>query len=202
MIAMNLNEGPQSHTGQEPGALGARRAAASPSHERHSSHGRHLSVPALLGASALLLCLAGCAARNELAEARLDADECRLELRALRAKLHKQEDKSLVRAQRDRLAAENEHLERELAAIRERERQLRSNLAVEAQAGPKARDQTAAQRKELERALANIRRIRRQWEQTLAQHQRQIDVLTSQIERLRKELEAARALARAATQPQ
>jgi len=192
MITTCRNDRPQSYTGQEPGG---RRAAAPP------SQGRNSYTRGLLGASALLVCLAGCVTQKELADARLEADECRLEVKALRGELGKHEDGSLVHAQRDRLAAENEHLKRELAEIRERERQLRKNLAVEDQAGPKAGDRTIAERQELQRALANIRRIRRQWERTLAERQRQIDVLTSQIEGLRKELQTARAVARAATQP-
>ena len=144
---------------------------------------------------------AGCAADRELADARLDADECRLELQTLRAKLDQQDGGSLIRAQRDRLAAENEYLKRELAQIRERERQLRKNLGITKTESPKAAEQIAAQREELKRALANLRRSRDQWESSLAERQRRIDVLTHQIQRLVKELQAARDAAHAATQP-
>jgi len=195
MIAISRNERPQSHADREPGVCRARRTTAC------TSHGRNAYARGLLGASALLLCLASCAAQKDLADARLEADECRLELKAMREKLAKLEDKSLLRAQRDRLAAANEHLKRELSEVRERERQLRRNLAIEDQAGPEAGDKTAAQRKELQRALANIRRSRSQWERTLAECQRQIDVLTSQIASLKKELQAARAGSRPATRP-
>ncbi|HOW73189.1 MAG TPA: hypothetical protein PKY77_21540 [Phycisphaerae bacterium] len=92
-------------------------------------------------------------------------------------------------AQRDRLAAENADLKRQLASRRELERQ-RDGALAEAEA--KARLETDAIRKELEQALANIRLSRQRWEDDIASRQRTIDMLTSEVERLRRELQSAR----------
>jgi len=138
------------------------------------------------------VCLIGCAADKELANAQLELDECRLELKALREQVDPWGGDSNVRARLDRLAAENAHLRRQLAQIEDREKQLRKTLSIEKQEKPENRQRIAALQSELKQALGNIRSSRVQWENTLADRQRQIDMLNNKTQRLEKELQAVR----------
>ncbi|HSA28401.1 MAG TPA: hypothetical protein P5159_17870 [Phycisphaerae bacterium] len=134
--------------------------------------------------------VAGCAAQNEPGAARPAIDEDRLPIEnAGESGRHTGAELDHMTAQRDRLAAENADLKRQLASRRELERQ-RDGALAEAEA--KARLETDAIRKELEQALANIRLSRQRWEDDIASRQRTIDMLTSEVERLRRELQSAR----------
>ncbi|HSW45580.1 MAG TPA: hypothetical protein VLM89_08415 [Phycisphaerae bacterium] len=141
----------------------------------------------------------GCTWNKELDDARLQADECRLELQNLRAQATQAEDVTRLRAQRDRLAAENQTLKAELAKLRRRERDLQKKLTESEKAGPEIAGQLETQGKELHAALENLRRSRQQWEETLADRQRQIEVLKSHLARLAQELADLRTSTPAAT---
>jgi septal ring factor EnvC (AmiA/AmiB activator) len=174
------------------GALGAGRMTAAPL-------GRGGIRPWVVLMS--LMCLVslagtGCAWTKDLDEARLQAEECRLELDRLRAQLGSNEDLTRLRAQRDRLTAENQSLKRELGELRRCEQDCRKRLGDAERNGPEFARQLELQRKELEIAAENLRRSRQQWEDALAERQRQIEMLNSRIAGLRKELSA-----RPATRP-
>ena len=144
--------------------------------------------------------LGGCATNKELDDARLQTDECRLELEKLRSR-QTGEDASRLKAQRDRLAAENRMLTDEVTRLKEKQRDLEAKLAAAEKTGPQLARELDTQRKELEAAIANVGRSRQQWEETLADRQRQIEVLSNRIERLQQELAALRPATGPASRP-
>ncbi|MBP7934051.1 MAG: hypothetical protein KA354_05315 [Phycisphaerae bacterium] len=155
--------------------------------------GRWAFVAALRSSFAAVLMVAsvaGCPSQNESGAARPAIDEARLPIEnAGEPGRYRGTELDRMTAQRDRLAAENADLKRQLASQRELERP-RDGALAEAEA--KARLETDAIRKELEQALANIRLSRQRWEDDIASRQRTIDMLTSEVERLRRELQSAR----------
>ena len=144
--------------------------------------------------------LGGCATNEELNDARLQADECRLELEELRSQ-QAGEDVGRLKAQRDRLAAENRMLTEEVTRLKDKQRALDGKLAAAEKTGPQLARELDTQRKELEVAIANVGRSRQQWEDTLADRQRQIEVLSNRLERLQQELAALRPATRPASRP-
>jgi chromosome segregation ATPase len=157
-----------------------------------------------LASALLLLCtvpvwLSGCAWKKDLDEARLQADEYRLQLEDLRKQTAGGEGVAHLRAQRDRLTAENKALRERIAQLDCQQHDCEARLAAGGKSGSELTRQQESQRKELEAAIANLRISRQQWEETLADRQRQIEVLTSRIESLRKELDTSKAQSRPAS---
>ena len=159
-----------------------------------------------LASGLLLLCtvpvwLSGCAWKKDLDEARLQADEYRLQVEDLRKQNAGVEGVVHLRAQRDRLTAENKALRERIGELDRQQRDCEARLAAGGKSGTELTRQLESQRKELEASIANVRRSRQQWEEALADRQRQIEVLTSQIESLRKELSASNSQSRPASAP-
>jgi len=152
-----------------------------------------------------LVCLpgvAGCTWQKDKQAVEQQADECLLQLKALREKQAAAESgRQLLEAQRDRLEAANRELQRQIDELHKREREL----VAEAEAARSQKRQVAqdleAQRKELESALASVRQSRQQWEEALADRQKRIDLLTNQVERLRRQLDARRTATSTASAP-
>lgn len=130
---------------------------------------------------------AGCSWNSQLEEARRQAAACRLELEALKQQNSDQPSTALLKAQRDRFAAQCEELKTEVAQLKDQLREAHAS-GIDSD----TRRQLDEQRRELETALAGVRRSREEWEQGLADRQRKIDILTNQVERLQQELEKAR----------
>ena len=141
---------------------------------------------ALALAGGLILCL-GCGPSRELQDTRLTADECQLQLEAALKELQNCRQDARYKAQRDRLAAENLHLKKQLDDLRQAQNLLRNQLATLQDDQKKNADTLAAERTELQQAMLNLTRSRQKWEQMLADRQKQIDLLTNQIERLKEQ---------------
>ena len=160
-----------------------------------------LFLRALLVGCSALLWFSGCAWKKDLDEARLQADECRLQLETMRKQTASGEDMVRLRAQRDRLTAENHSLRERVTELERQQHDCEARLAAGDKSGPALARQLDSQRKELESSIANLRRSRQQWEETLADRQRQIEILTSQIESLRKDLGTSKAQSKPASGP-
>lgn len=148
---------------------------------------RRLDIPpsrACLLVAGLLASLPGCITKKHLDAAQLEADQNKLQfLNAHQQAKRGQAELERVTAQRDRLAAENTELKRQLASLGELEKQ---RATMPSEADIRARAETDALRKELKQALTDIRLSRQQWEEDIAARQRTIDLLTSEIERLKR----------------
>ena len=93
-----------------------------------------------------------------------------------------------IKAQKDRLEAENRDLVQRVAAIEADERKCRNRLTGADDQTRQARLELDTRRRELAQASEALQRSRTEWEQALADARRRIDVLENKIRRLTQQL--------------